>query len=199
MGAVELRRVILATVFSDHVRRGTVPIMDLKEVIVAVGAALQVEERKGDPQNLVWVGTDYPGTADIVIVMIMTRGVGITEGASRASQVSSALLLCGLAERASPLRSASTCESINAVGAGSSVLTGVACALVDILVTVRSLPARVTVADVARSRGGGHTLSIDTGVVGLTDVAGLGAAIRSIPVACVAWRAGAYRKACAWG
>lgn len=61
------------------------------------------------------------------------------------------------------------------------------------------MPARVTVAHVSRSRGGGHTLSIDTGVVGLTDVAGLGATCWSITVSCVAWRAGAYRKACAWG
>lgn len=93
MGAEEFRWAILATVFSDHISRGTIAIMDLKEVIVAVGAALQMEEWKGNTQNLVWVGTDHPGTADIVIVMIVTWGVGITEGTSGASQVTSALLL----------------------------------------------------------------------------------------------------------
>lgn len=59
-------------------------------------------------------------------------------------------LLCSLAHWACPLGSASTCESINAVMAGSSVLTGVAHTFIDILVTVYSLPARATVADVAR-------------------------------------------------
>ena len=43
-----------------------------------------------------------------------------------------------------------------------------------------------------------HTLSIDTGVVGLTDVAGLGAASRAMSIAYVAWRAGTYREAGAW-
>ena len=60
-------------------------------------------------------------------------------------------LLRGLAERAGPLGGAGTRESINAVRAGSPVLTGVAQAFIDVLVTVDSLPARVTVADVARS------------------------------------------------
>lgn len=52
VGAEELRRVILAAVFPEHVRRGAVPVVDLKEVEVAVGAGLQVKERKGDTQNL---------------------------------------------------------------------------------------------------------------------------------------------------
>lgn len=52
VGAVELQWVILATVFADHVSRGTFPIMNLKEVIVAIGAALQMKEGKGNAQNL---------------------------------------------------------------------------------------------------------------------------------------------------
>lgn len=39
-----------------------------------------------------------------------------------------------------------------------------------------------------------HTLSIDTGVIGLTDVTRLGAAIWSITIAYVAWRTGTYRN-----
>ena len=42
----------MATVFSNHVGRGAVPIMNLKEVKVAVGAALQVKERKSNVQDL---------------------------------------------------------------------------------------------------------------------------------------------------
>lgn len=52
MGAVELLWVILTTVFSNLVSRGTVPIMNLKKVKVAICAALQMKERKGDAQNL---------------------------------------------------------------------------------------------------------------------------------------------------
>lgn len=59
-------------------------------------------------------------------------------------------LLRSLTERASPLGGASTRETINAIGTRSSILTGVARALIDILVTVHAFPARVAVADVAR-------------------------------------------------
>ena len=52
VGAVEFLWVILATVFSNHVGRGAVPIMNLKEVKVAVGTALQVKEREGNTQDL---------------------------------------------------------------------------------------------------------------------------------------------------
>lgn len=52
MGAVELLRVIWAAVFSEHVSGDTVPVVNLKEVIVAVGAALQIKERKCNTQNL---------------------------------------------------------------------------------------------------------------------------------------------------
>lgn len=52
MGAVELLRVVLAAVFPYDVSRGAVAIVDLQEVIVTVGAALQVEEREGDTHDL---------------------------------------------------------------------------------------------------------------------------------------------------
>lgn len=43
-----------------------------------------------------------------------------------------------------------------------------------------------------------HTLSIDAGIVGLTDVAGLGATTWSITIALVSRRTGAYREAGTW-
>lgn len=52
MGAQELLWIIFTTVFSNLVSRGTVPIMNLKEVEVAVGAALQVKVRKRNTKNL---------------------------------------------------------------------------------------------------------------------------------------------------
>lgn len=52
MRAIQLRWVILATVFSEHVSRGAVPIVNLKEVKVAVGAVLQVKVRESNMQNL---------------------------------------------------------------------------------------------------------------------------------------------------
>lgn len=126
VGAEELLWVILAAVSSDHVSRGAVPVVDLKEVVVAVGAALQMKERKGDTHNLVRVDADSPVTADQVFVLIVTWGVGITEGTARTRQVTSTHLLWALAEWAGPLGGASTCESVDAVGAGSSILTGAA-------------------------------------------------------------------------
>lgn len=59
MGAVKLLGVILATVCSNYVGTGSVPIMNLKEVKVAVGAALQIEERKGDTKNLMKRKTEF--------------------------------------------------------------------------------------------------------------------------------------------
>lgn len=50
--AIQLLWVILATVFSNHVSRGAVPIMNLKEVKVAVGAVLQMKVREGNTENL---------------------------------------------------------------------------------------------------------------------------------------------------
>lgn len=64
-------------------------------------------------------------------------------------------LLWGLAKWASPLSCAGTCESIHTISASPTIQTGVACTLVDVLVTVHSLPAWVTDADVPRSRSGG--------------------------------------------
>lgn len=64
-------------------------------------------------------------------------------------------LALGLAERAGPLVSAVAHESVDSINAVSSVLTGIAQALVDILVTVESLPSGVAVASVTRSPGGG--------------------------------------------
>ena len=52
MGAQELLWVIFTTVFSNLVSGGAVPIMNLKEVVVAVGAALQVKVRKRNTKNL---------------------------------------------------------------------------------------------------------------------------------------------------
>lgn len=52
MRAEQLRWAALATVFAQFVRRGAVTIMDLEEVKVAVGAALQLEEGKRYAENL---------------------------------------------------------------------------------------------------------------------------------------------------
>ena len=64
-------------------------------------------------------------------------------------------LLLGLAERAGPQGSARAREAVEAVCARASVLTGAAGALVDVLVTGGSGPARSAGADVARGGGGG--------------------------------------------
>lgn len=136
MGAKELLWVIFTTVFSNDKSRGTVPIMNLKEVIVAIDAVLQMKERESNAQNLVWISVDLPGAADHVVIVLMTWVVGVTEGSSRASQGTSTLLLLGLAEWAGPLRCANTCESINAISAASSILTRVTQAFINILVTV---------------------------------------------------------------
>lgn len=52
MGTEELLGVICAAVFPDLVSRSALPVVDLEEVEVAVGAALQMEEREGDAQDL---------------------------------------------------------------------------------------------------------------------------------------------------
>lgn len=52
MRAEQLCRAALAAVFAQFVRRGAVTVMDLEKVIVAVGAALQVEEGKRNAENL---------------------------------------------------------------------------------------------------------------------------------------------------
>lgn len=52
MGAVELRRVVLTTELAETVRRGTVTIMNLKKVIIAVCAALQMKVGKGNSESL---------------------------------------------------------------------------------------------------------------------------------------------------
>lgn len=52
MRTEQFRRAALAAVFAQFVRRGAVSIMDLQEVIVAVGAALQLEEGKRNAENL---------------------------------------------------------------------------------------------------------------------------------------------------
>lgn len=123
---------------------------------------------------------NHPGTADLVIVLIVTRIVGKAKGASVATQVTSThcgdklpvlnrgappplftfssrphTLALGLAERAGPLVSAAARESVDSISAVSSILTGIAQALVDILVAVESLPSGVAVASVTRSPGGG--------------------------------------------
>lgn len=64
-------------------------------------------------------------------------------------------LALGLAERAGPLFSAGACESIHSIGAISSILTGIAQTLVNILVAVESLPSRVAIASVTRGTSGG--------------------------------------------
>lgn len=121
VGAEELLGVVLAAVLPDHISRGAVPVVDLQEVEVAVGAVFQVEEGEGDSQNLgkreqsektsddiiisldsalhllntfahlVGLDADHPGTADQVVILIMTWSVRITEGACRAGQVTSTL------------------------------------------------------------------------------------------------------------
>lgn len=50
--------------------------------------------------------------------------------------ISSSTLALGLAERAGPLISAGARESVYSIGAASSVLTGIAQALIDVLVAV---------------------------------------------------------------
>lgn len=52
MRAEQLGRAALAAVFAQFVRRGAVAVVDLEEVKVAVGAALQVEEGKRNAENL---------------------------------------------------------------------------------------------------------------------------------------------------
>lgn len=58
-------------------------------------------------------------------------------------------LLRSLALRARPLGGAGTGVAVDAVGAGASVLAGIARALVHVLITVLPCPARVTATDVA--------------------------------------------------
>lgn len=74
-------------------------------------------------------------------------------------------LALGLTERAGPLVRAVARESVDSVDAVSSVLTGIAQALVDILVTVESLPSGVAVASVTRSPGGGLSSPCEAFVV----------------------------------
>lgn len=50
--AEQLRRAALAAVFAQFGRRGAVAVVNLEEVKVAVGAALQVEEGKRNAENL---------------------------------------------------------------------------------------------------------------------------------------------------
>ena len=64
-------------------------------------------------------------------------------------------MLLGLAERAGPQDGAGAREAVEAVRARAPVLTGAAGALVDVLVTGGSGPARSAGADVARGGGGG--------------------------------------------
>lgn len=52
MRAEQLRRAALAAVFAQFVCRGAVAVVNLEEVKVAVGAALQVEEGKRNAENL---------------------------------------------------------------------------------------------------------------------------------------------------
>lgn len=52
MRAEQLGRAALAAVFAQFVRRGAVAVVNLEEVKVAVGAALQVEEGKRNAENL---------------------------------------------------------------------------------------------------------------------------------------------------
>lgn len=64
-------------------------------------------------------------------------------------------LALALAERAGPLISAGAGKPVYSIGAGSSVLTGIAQALVYVLVAVESLPSRVAIASITRGPGGG--------------------------------------------
>ena len=66
----------------------------------------------------------------------------------------------GLAERAGPQGGARAREAVEAVRARAPVLTGAAGALVDVLVTGGSGPARSAGADVARGGGGGLGLKV---------------------------------------
>lgn len=52
VGAVELRRVVLSTELAKNVCRGTVTVVNLKKVKIAVRAALQMEVGKGNMENL---------------------------------------------------------------------------------------------------------------------------------------------------
>lgn len=52
MRAEQLGRAALAAVFAQFVRRGALAVVNLEEVKVAVGAALQVEEGKRNAENL---------------------------------------------------------------------------------------------------------------------------------------------------
>lgn len=78
MGAVKLLGVILATVCSNYEGAGSVPIMNLKEVKVAVGAALQIKERKGNTKNLKTRKTEFKdnrqsATCEILSHPLMSR------------------------------------------------------------------------------------------------------------------------------
>lgn len=58
-------------------------------------------------------------------------------------------LLWSLALWAGPLGGAGTGVAVDAVGAGASVLAGIARALVHVLIAILPCPARVTATDVA--------------------------------------------------
>lgn len=58
-------------------------------------------------------------------------------------------MLWSLALRARPLGGAGTGVAVDAVGAGASVLAGIARALVHILIAILPCPARVAATDVA--------------------------------------------------
>lgn len=105
-------------------------------------------------------------------------------------------LLCSLAGWPCPLVSAGTGESIESIVAGTSVLTWVAGTLIDILVTVHPSPARTTGTQIPC--GSRHTLSVDTWIVGLADIAALGASCWAVAISCVVWGTGAYWEGGAW-
>lgn len=149
-------------------------------------------------QDLVGISVDDPGTADVVIVLIMTRVVGVTEGASWTSQVTTALLLCDLAEWAGPRARTGAGEAVDFVHTGASVQTRAGGAFVYVLVTVRSVPARTALTYVTRSCAGGHTLAINTRVAGLAEVAGLSTSTWTKAVSRVTRRTGAGGQAGSW-
>lgn len=81
VGAEEFGWCGAATVFSNHESRSAFAIMDLQEIKVAGGAVLNVEKREGDPENLVRVSSDDPGTADLVIIITGSWIIRVAEGA----------------------------------------------------------------------------------------------------------------------
>lgn len=133
-------------------------------------------------------------------------------------------LLWSLAQRACPLGGAGTGVAVDAISAGSSILAGIARALVHVLIAILARPTRVTATDVAigcilgRSRqkkkhagccilrsykrlleiNTNLALAIYTRITSATNVADLSTTRRSITITHVTRRTGAWWDNTSW-